>query len=77
MRAEVERAIRAEPFSDGMGLDMWEEQVLVDLLRKDPPAQVWCGMETCGLGSGGRLQSILGLKEPRARWWAWTYWKES
>ena len=40
MRAEAERAIRVEHFPDRMGLEMWVEQVLVDLLMKDPPVQV-------------------------------------
>jgi hypothetical protein len=44
MRAEAERAIRAEHFPDRMGLEMWVEQVLVDLLTKDSPVQVWRGV---------------------------------
>jgi hypothetical protein len=41
MRAEAECAIRAEHFPDRTGLEMWLEQVLVDLLTKDSPVQVW------------------------------------
>jgi hypothetical protein len=48
MRAEGERAIRAEHLSVRMDLDVWAEQVLVDLLRKDSLAQVWRGMEAWG-----------------------------
>ena len=48
IRAEAERAIRAEHFSERMDLDIWAEQVVSDLLRKDPPAQVWRGTEAWG-----------------------------
>jgi 1-acylglycerone phosphate reductase len=40
MRVEAERAIRAEHLLGGMDLDVWAEQVLEDLLRKDSLAQV-------------------------------------
>lgn len=45
VRAEAERAIRAEQISERMDLDVWAEQVVSDLLRKHPPAQVWRGTE--------------------------------
>ena len=48
MRAEAERAIRAEHFSERMDVDVWAEQVVSDLSRKDPPAQVWRGTEAWG-----------------------------
>jgi hypothetical protein len=48
MRAEAERAIHVEHLSGRMDLDVWAEQVLVDLLRKDSLAQVWHGMEAWG-----------------------------
>ena len=40
MRVEAERAILAEHLLGGMDLDVWAEQVLEDLLRKDSLAQV-------------------------------------
>ena len=48
IRTEAERAIRAEHFSQRMDLDVWAEQVVSDLLRKDPPAHVWRGTEAWG-----------------------------
>lgn len=45
MRAEAERAIRAEHFSKRMDLDVWAEQAVSDLLKKNPLAQVWRGTE--------------------------------
>lgn len=45
MRPEAERAIRAEHFSERMDLDVWAEQVVSDLLKKNPPAQMWLGTE--------------------------------
>jgi hypothetical protein len=45
MRAQAERAIRAEHFAERMDLDVWAEQVVSDLLRKNPPEQVWRGTE--------------------------------
>jgi 1-acylglycerone phosphate reductase len=45
MRAEAERAICAEHFSKRMDLDVWAEQVVSDLLKKNPPAQVWSGKD--------------------------------
>lgn len=45
MRPEAESAIRAEHFSERMDLDVWAEQVVSDLLKKNPPAQMWLGTE--------------------------------
>jgi hypothetical protein len=45
MRPEAERAIRAEHFSERMDLDVCVEQAVSDLLKKNPPAQVWRGTE--------------------------------
>ena len=45
-RAETEKAIRGEHFSDKEDLDVWSRNVVNDLLKTSPPAQVWRGINS-------------------------------
>lgn len=45
VREETERAMRAEHFSARQDLTEWADQVVGDLLKKNPPARVWRGTE--------------------------------
>lgn len=42
-KEETEKAIRASHFSDREPLDVWARNTANDLLRRNPPAQVWRG----------------------------------
>ena len=42
-KEETERAIRAAHFSDREPLDVWARNTASDLLRRNPPAQIWRG----------------------------------
>ncbi len=45
VREETESAIAAKHFSNRQDLTEWSEQVVGDLMRKEPPARVWRGTE--------------------------------
>ena len=46
VREETERAIAARHFNNRQDLTEWSEQVVGDLLKSNPPPQVWRGVES-------------------------------